>query len=252
MLAPFGNFFLSRGVPNYSKKLPNRPVFAHIQEPPWHAWKWVCLSLWFSFPNFKVQNRFLRRHWTLGWPQMWERVQVGFGNTGKKRKGPCGSCDTRLAEACPPKLWNTLKYRIEKMRPKVGNGRNTVSRVLFRRRELTEFRGKLGEFCEKTRWVRFGPQIIGWKELSEFAPRNSVSPKKLTELGVWNRTPRNRIRPVSPKMAILEAPCVQNAPGRSTMRLAEALLPRNPTWESSHSWGLTRHSPLVEGFQCTD
>ena len=32
---------------------------------------------------------------------------------------------------------------------KLGNGRNTVSRVLFRRRELTEFYGKLGEFCEK-------------------------------------------------------------------------------------------------------
>ena len=31
----------------------------------------------------------------------------------------------------------------------LGNGRNTVSRVLFRRRELTEFYGKLGEFCEK-------------------------------------------------------------------------------------------------------
>ena len=31
----------------------------------------------------------------------------------------------------------------------VGNGRNTVSRVLFRRRELTEFCGKLGEFREK-------------------------------------------------------------------------------------------------------
>ena len=31
----------------------------------------------------------------------------------------------------------------------IGNGRNTVSRVLFRRRELTEFYGKLGEFGEK-------------------------------------------------------------------------------------------------------
>ena len=31
--------------------------------------------------------------------------------------------------------------------PILGNGRNTVSRVLFRRRELTEFFGKLGEFC---------------------------------------------------------------------------------------------------------
>ena len=62
-----------------------------------------------------------------GRPQMWERVQVGFGSTGKKRKGTCtkqcawrkhGSCDTLLAEACPPKLWNTVKYRVEKMRPK--------------------------------------------------------------------------------------------------------------------------------------
>ena len=31
----------------------------------------------------------------------------------------------------------------------VGNGWNTVSRVLFRKCELTEFCGKLGEFCEK-------------------------------------------------------------------------------------------------------
>ena len=51
----------------------------------------------------------------------------------------------------------------------MGNGQNTVSRVLFRRRELTEFCGKLGEFCEK---------------LGEFAHPNSVSPKKLTEFGV--------------------------------------------------------------------
>ena len=43
----------------------------------------------------------------------------------------------------------------------------------------------------------------------------------------------------APKMAILEAPCAQNAPDRSTMRLPEALLSRNPTWESSHFWGLT-------------
>ena len=31
----------------------------------------------------------------------------------------------------------------------LGNGRNTVLRVLFQKRELTEFCGKLGEFCEK-------------------------------------------------------------------------------------------------------
>ena len=31
----------------------------------------------------------------------------------------------------------------------LGNGRNTVSRVLFWKRDLTEFLGKLGECCEK-------------------------------------------------------------------------------------------------------
>ena len=30
------------------------------------------------------------------------------------------------------------------------NGRNTVSRVLFRKRELTEFCGKLAELCENS------------------------------------------------------------------------------------------------------
>ena len=32
---------------------------------------------------------------------------------------------------------------------KVGNGRNTVSIVLFHKREPTEFCGKLGEFCNE-------------------------------------------------------------------------------------------------------
>ena len=49
----------------------------------------------------------------IGKPQMWERAQVGFGGTGRKRKGPCtkqcawrkhSPCDTRLAEACAPEL----------------------------------------------------------------------------------------------------------------------------------------------------
>ena len=55
-------------------------------------------------------------------------------------------------------------------------------------------------------------------------------------------------------MAILEAPCAQNAPGRSTMRPPEGLLPRNPTWESSHFSGLTnwRHfmTISVSLFHC--
>ena len=62
-----------------------------------------------------------------GNPQKWERPHVGFGGAGRKRKGhgtkQCawqkhGSCDTRLAEACPPKLRNTVKHRVEEMRPK--------------------------------------------------------------------------------------------------------------------------------------
>ena len=43
----------------------------------------------------------------------------------------------------------------------------------------------------------------------------------------------------TPKVVILEAPCAQKAPARSTMRPPEALWPRNPTWESSHFSGFT-------------
>ena len=54
----------------------------------------------------------------------------------------------------------------------VSSGKNSVSSRLHINNRL-----------KGTHWVR--------------SPVNSVSPKKLTELGVWNRTPRNRIRPVS-------------------------------------------------------
>ena len=78
-------------------------------------------------------------------PQMWKWAQLGSGGTERKRKGPCtkqcawrkhGSCDTRLAEACAPKLWNTAKYSVEEMRPKwpfwkhrapkMATGRSTI------------------------------------------------------------------------------------------------------------------------------
>ena len=149
-------------------------------------------------------------------------------------------------------LWNTLF---------LGNGRNTVSRVLFRRRELTEFYGKLGEFCEKlgefalartnnrlrgTHWVR-SPELsepkkthwvrclkpltlqplLFWKKQGFFPQKSKGFPlrgtpkilgkgrkktqkskgnqktKKSKEIEkskdwrVRDRTPRNRIRPVS-------------------------------------------------------
>ena len=80
----------------------------------------------------------------------------------------------------------------------LGNGRNTVSRVLFRKREFTEFWGKLGEFCTKlgefgtkTRWVRFGTQLIGWEELTEFRSPELSEPQKKN----WVRC----LKPFSPK-----------------------------------------------------
>ena len=66
---------------------------------------------------------------------------------------------------------------------KIGNGLNTVSRVLFggeiNSLNLTEFWGKLGEFCEK-----LGEFALAHKDLTEFSPRNSVRANRLTEFGV--------------------------------------------------------------------
>ena len=82
---------------------------------------------------------------------------------------------------------------------KIGNGRDTVSRVLFQKRELAEIFWQTLWVLRRTRWVRVCTQIIGWEELTDFTPQNSVRARKLAELGVWNRTLRNRIRPVSEK-----------------------------------------------------
>ena len=68
--------------------------------------------------------------------------------------------------------------------------------------------------------------------LMRHAPGGSMPSRTLKHCKMQSRN-------AAPKMAILEAPCAQNAPGGSTMRLPEALLPRNPTWESSHFSGLT-------------
>ena len=45
--------------------------------------------------------------------------------------------------------WSRRCREINQHPTLLGNGRNTVSRILFRRREPAEFWGKLGEFCEK-------------------------------------------------------------------------------------------------------
>ena len=99
---------------------------------PFHAVKLVAwTSAWIS--PFTILTQMMADEFNVLWseilgkPQMWERAHVGFGDTARKRKGPCtkqcawrkhGSSDTRLAEACPPKLRNTVKYRVEEMRPK--------------------------------------------------------------------------------------------------------------------------------------
>ena len=60
----------------------------------------------------------------LGKPQMWEQAHVGFGGTGRKRKGPCvkqcawqkhGLCEMRLLEACPPEISNFIEYNVPKV-----------------------------------------------------------------------------------------------------------------------------------------
>ena len=76
------------------------------------------------------------------------------------------------------------------------NGRNTVSRVLFRKSELAEF-WKSRWVLRKTRWVCCRTQRTGWEELTEVFPQILVSAKKLTELGARNHTLWNHIRPIS-------------------------------------------------------
>ena len=148
--------------------------------------------------------------------QLWARKAqmipvAGLGNPSASGKNHCGNF--RSSAPQPPRNingqpWNSWRFPREAVflddfplsPPQLGNGRNTVSSALFRRRELTEPHWVLRQtrwVLLQTRWVRVYTQIIGWEELTGVAPRNSVSPEKLTELSVWNRTHRNRIRPVS-------------------------------------------------------
>ena len=76
--------------------------------------------------------------------------------------------------------------------PKQGNGRNTVSRVLFLKRELTEFCGKLGELGKK-----LGEFALAHKRL---AGRNSLSSLPGTRSAPKNSLSRARcLKPYSPK-----------------------------------------------------
>ena len=59
------------------------------------------------------------------------------------------------------------------------------------------FRGTQGRKLQQLQEGFRAQESIGWEELTELSPRNSVRAKKLTEFGAWNRTLPNRIRPVS-------------------------------------------------------
>ena len=99
---------------------------------------------------FNVSGTFLT-YGVFGWhgkPQPW-RVHVHFRSRFREfLSGEAQSTRLLLGSLA----WLPLQSLAVKQKLflcKLGNGRNTVSRVLFRRRELTEFCGKLGEFCEK-------------------------------------------------------------------------------------------------------
>ena len=55
----------------------------------------------------------------------------------------------------------------------------------------------------ETRWVRLGTKIIGWEELTELSPRNSVRTKKLTELSVLSETEIRHVFLFFPKTILL-------------------------------------------------
>ena len=118
------------------------------------------------------------------------QTRLWWFETGFWENTACNVLPLPLLSSVPLLLASVRPNTI--FRKKWENGRNTVSRVLFRKRDLTEFCSKLGEFW--ARWVCFSTQIIGWKELTEFSPRNSLRPTK--SHWVWCLTLRNRIRTV--------------------------------------------------------
>ena len=74
---------------------------------------------------------------------------VGAANRPRKRKSTNRENPRRVPGQIGKIPKKSEKSQKGQKRTKIGNGRNTVSRVLLRRRELSEFCGKLGEFCEK-------------------------------------------------------------------------------------------------------
>ena len=129
----------------------------------------------------------------------------------------------------------------------VNKGRKSdqnVPRSSLNRKALNVGAGASGiwEHREETQRPLHETMRLAEAWLMRHAPGGSMPSQTLKHCKIQSRKD-------APKMAILEAPCAQNAPGRSTMRLPEALLPRNPTWESSHFWGLTIKYDLFGRFE---
>ena len=72
----------------------------------------------------------------------------------KERKDRDVTARNVTLEPNPRKEGPALKFSF----PCLGNGWITVSRVLFRKRELNELCGKLGESCEKLGEVALAPK----------------------------------------------------------------------------------------------
>ena len=80
----------------------------------------------------------------LGWKHPHFTGQItGFPANFSNRQS--GKSTNVSAEKCH---WLYFVVVAESLRI-IGNGRNTVPRVLFQKRELTEFCSKISEFCEK-------------------------------------------------------------------------------------------------------
>ena len=84
----------------------------------------------------------------LGRPS-WKSAEIGRNQkTEEKGLFPQISSDFLKPPSLKPPFAALQTPLLRTLFPFMGNGQSTVSRVLFRKRKLTEFCAKLGKFCE--------------------------------------------------------------------------------------------------------
>ena len=158
-------------------------------------WKWPC--------SIRHQSILTWLHPNPSWQSkssQYMRINPSMllQNTGKTakmppQKGICGTCRRSAREQKRKKVENRKGWLCQGW---LSVTWITVEVFLITVRLFTLRWGS--EVLRETRWVRSGAQTIGREEITEFSPWNPVrATKKLTEFGVWNRTLRNRIRPIS-------------------------------------------------------